>query len=72
VQISPAGGSVVDLARLAERLAGVGTVTARPGVILRLAVGAHELTVFPDGRAIVKGTGDAAIARALYARYVGS
>ena len=31
-----------------------------------------ELTLFPDGRAIIKGTTDAAVARSLYARYVGS
>ncbi len=32
----------------------------------------YELTVFPDGRAIIKGTTDIAIARSLYARYVGA
>jgi len=32
----------------------------------------YELTLFPDGRAIIKGTTDTAIARSLYARYVGS
>jgi adenylyltransferase/sulfurtransferase len=31
-----------------------------------------ELTVFPDGRAIVKGTEDRAVARAAYSRYVGT
>ena len=72
VQVSPATGLALDLTKLAERLAGVGTVIFKASVILRLAVGGHELTVFPDGRAIVKGTGDPAVARALYARYVGS
>lgn len=32
----------------------------------------YEMTLFPDGRAIIKGTTDAAVARSLYARYVGS
>jgi len=32
----------------------------------------YELTLFPDGRAIIKGTTDTAIARSLYARYIGS
>ncbi len=32
----------------------------------------YEMTVFPDGRAIVKGTTDTAVARSLYARYIGS
>jgi adenylyltransferase/sulfurtransferase len=30
------------------------------------------MTVFPDGRAIVKGTTDIGLARSLYARYVGA
>jgi adenylyltransferase/sulfurtransferase len=32
----------------------------------------YEMTLFPDGRAIIKGTTDTAIARSLYAKYVGS
>ena len=32
----------------------------------------YEMTLFPDGRAIIKGTTDKAIARSLYARFVGS
>lgn len=32
----------------------------------------YELTLFPDGRAIIKGTTDTAIARSFYARFVGS
>ena len=32
----------------------------------------HEMTLFPDGRAIIKGTTDPGVARSLYARFVGS
>ena len=32
----------------------------------------YEMTLFPDGRAIIKGTTDTGIARSLYAQYVGS
>jgi adenylyltransferase/sulfurtransferase len=32
----------------------------------------YELTLFPDGRAIIKGTTDTALARTLYAKYVGT
>ena len=39
--------------------------------LARLRIDGYELTVFPDGRAIVKGAEDAAVARGLYARYVG-
>jgi adenylyltransferase/sulfurtransferase len=35
-------------------------------------VDGHEMTVFADGRAIIKGTTDLAVARSLYARYVGT
>lgn len=31
-----------------------------------------EMTLFPDGRAIIKGTTDTGVARSLYARFVGS
>ena len=34
--------------------------------------GTHEVTVFPDGRAIIKGTTDAGVARSVYSRYVGN
>ena len=39
---------------------------------LRAALDPYELTVFPDGRAIIKGTTDPGIARSVYARYVGT
>jgi adenylyltransferase/sulfurtransferase len=40
--------------------------------LLRMDIEDVQLTVFGDGRTIVKGTDDAVQARALYARYVGS
>jgi molybdopterin-synthase adenylyltransferase len=61
----------LDLALLGRRLAAAGRVTATEHLV-RLLVGEHELTVFGDGRAIVKGTSDLAQARSLYARYVGA
>ena len=39
---------------------------------LRANVDSYELTVFPDGRAIIKGTTDVGIARSIYARYIGA
>ncbi|HEX9069555.1 MAG TPA: ThiF family adenylyltransferase [Ktedonobacterales bacterium] len=70
VQVRPLGGGAVDLAELAERLASVGEVASN-GFLLRLRAEGHELTVFPDGRAIIKGTHDLTEARVLYARYIG-
>ena len=63
----------LDLGALADRLGAVGEVRSNR-FLLRFneRAGKHELTIFPDGRAIVKGTTDPAEARALYARYVGA
>jgi adenylyltransferase/sulfurtransferase len=71
VQLSPPAGSRLALSELADKLAGVGHVTRNP-FMLRLAVDDYLLTVFPDGRAIIGGTDDAAVAKTLYARYIGS
>ena len=71
VQVSPGHPTKLDLAELGRRLDGVGAV-ASTAYLVRLTVGAHELTVFADGRAIIKGTSDVAVARSLYARYVGA
>lgn len=56
--------------QLAERLRSVGEVTYND-YLLRFRVDSYELNVFPDGRTIVKGCTDPALARTLYARYVG-
>lgn len=71
VQITPRPARRLDLASLAGRLAEVGPVSASE-YLLRLEVEGVQLTVFADGRTIVKGTDDPARARALFARYVGS
>jgi adenylyltransferase/sulfurtransferase len=60
----------VDLADLARRLAPLADVRANDFAV-RASIDSYELTVFPDGRAIIKGTTDPAVARSLYARYVG-
>lgn len=60
----------IDLPALAARLAPLGEVRANE-FALRFTAPPYDLTVFPDGRAIVKGTADPAIARALYAKYLG-
>jgi adenylyltransferase/sulfurtransferase len=70
VQVRPPVPGQIDLASLAGRLETVGSVRQGPHIV-RLTVPPHELTIFEDGRAIVKGTSDVAVARGLYARYVG-
>lgn len=64
---------VLDLAELSRRVTGASASEVRNNqFLLRFRVAPYEMTVFPDGRAIVKGTQDPAIARSLYARYIGS
>ena len=60
----------LDLAALGERLAALGEVRSNE-FALRFFIAPYEMTVFPDGRAIIKGTQDAGVARSLYARYIG-
>jgi adenylyltransferase/sulfurtransferase len=70
VQVSVHGAPRVDLARLAERLSSAGTVVVNP-FLLRAEIEGYEFTVFPDARAIIKGTTDEERAKVLYARYIG-
>jgi molybdopterin/thiamine biosynthesis adenylyltransferase len=60
----------VSFPQLAQRLASTGEVTFND-YMLRLRVDGYELNLFPDGRAIMVGCTDPAMARALYARYIG-
>jgi adenylyltransferase/sulfurtransferase len=64
------GERQVDLAALGQRLAALGEVRANE-YALRFVIAPHEMTVFPDGRAIIKGTSDTGVARSLYSRYLG-
>ena len=64
-------GAPLDLESLAARLRAAGDVVSNPHLV-RLRAPEGELVVFADGRAIVKGTADAARARSVYARYVGA
>jgi molybdopterin/thiamine biosynthesis adenylyltransferase len=64
-------GRPLDLAELARQLEGLGTVRSNE-FALRFTTGDYEITVFPDGRAIIKGTTDIGVARGIYARYIGN
>ncbi len=61
----------IDLEALRLRLEPLGEVRANQ-FALRFLASPYEMTVFPDGRAIVKGTSDTGVARSLYARYIGA
>ena len=61
----------IDFAEMDRRLQPHGTVRHND-FVLKFWHEPYEMTLFPDGRAIIKGTTDTAVARSLYARYVGS
>jgi molybdopterin-synthase adenylyltransferase len=61
----------LELRELAARLAPLGPVRSNE-FALRFEVPPYLLTIFPDGRAIIKGTTDVGVARSLYARYIGA
>jgi len=62
----------VDLAALSLRLQPLGTVRANSFALMFSPDSETTITLFADGRAIIKGTDDPGVARSLYARYVGS
>ena len=67
------GHRSLDLGELGRRLAKASAAEVRNNAfLLRFRVPPYEMTIFADGRAIVKGTQDPAIARSLYARFIGA
>jgi molybdopterin/thiamine biosynthesis adenylyltransferase len=62
----------LDLTALGTRLKPIVEDVRQNDFLLRFRIAPYEMTVFPDGRAILKGTRDPAVARSLYARYLGA
>ncbi len=71
VQIVPPEERPISLRALAKSLTHAGGVSYNE-FLLTLKLNNYELIVFPTGRAMVKGTADESVARALYAKYVGT
>jgi adenylyltransferase/sulfurtransferase len=71
VHIAAGTSGGIDLANLAARLAPAGEVSANE-FLLRLTAEGCEMTLFADGRAIIRGTSDEAFARDFYDRYAGA
>lgn len=61
----------LDLLMLRQQLAPLGDIRVNE-FALRFTLPPYEMTIFADGRAIVKGTTEPGIARSLYAKYVGN
>jgi len=78
VQITPPPGRTtqgMNLGELAERLAPFGTFRCHDDVLrgeLQADDGAYELMIFPNGRAIIRGTSEPDVARRIYARFIGT
>jgi molybdopterin-synthase adenylyltransferase len=62
----------LNLPELGRRLSPTVDEVRENGFLLRFRVPPYEMTVFADGRAIIKGTRDPSVARSLYARYIGN
>lgn len=71
VQIGRSGSARVDFSSLATRLEPLGQV-AFNDFLLRFRVDDYDITIFRDARSIVRGTSDPAVARGIYARYIGT
>jgi adenylyltransferase/sulfurtransferase len=71
VQVAVRLSDPLNFPEMAQRLSPLGDVRHN-AFMLRFAAEGHEFTVFPDGRAIIKGTNDVAKARTLYSQFVGS
>lgn len=71
VQVAASGDAQLDLARLATQLNGVAQNLRRNDYLLKAQIDDYEFTIFPDQRAIIKGTEDETLAKSLYARYIG-
>lgn len=71
VQIHERGRSL-DLVALGRRLQPTVSDIRQNEFLLSFRADSYQMTIFADGRAILKGTKDPAVARSLYARYIGS
>jgi adenylyltransferase/sulfurtransferase len=70
VQVAHRTASKLNFEEMARHLGMLGEVSYNR-FLLRFMAEGHEFTVFPDGRAIIKGTSDVDRARTLYAKYIG-
>lgn len=71
VQIALRRRGEIDFGALAERLRPAGEVTFND-FLLRFKIDDYDITVFRDARSIIRGTTDPAVARGLYAKYIGA
>lgn len=72
VQVSRVITGKVSLPAIAEKLKRIASApVSQNEFLLRAQIDGYELTLFEDGRGIIKGTDDPDKARSLYAKYLG-
>jgi len=70
ISLDPIHAGAIDLDMLGRRLEALG-IARRAGGVLVADVEGRRLTVFPDGRALIRGVKDETEARSIYAKYIG-
>jgi adenylyltransferase/sulfurtransferase len=70
VQVAHRSPTALNFEDMARHLETLGAVSYNR-FMLKFQADGYDFTVFPDGRAIIKGTNDVDKARTLYAKYVG-
>jgi len=67
-----AGSQTINLDKLQNKLAALGELTRTPYFLrVRLNDPDIELTIFPDGRTIIRGVTDPGRAKSIYSRFIG-
>lgn len=70
IQVNPAKIGNIDFLALSEKLSPLGEVKYNP-YILNFTIGKMEITLFKDGRAIIKNVKDENVAKSVYSEYIG-
>lgn len=70
VQVTPGIPAAIDFPALAEKLSKHGK-TVHNAFLLKFATEKFDMTLFPDGRAIIKGVSETSAARTIYSKYIG-
>lgn len=71
IQVTPADPKEISLDEMADKLGPLGEVKNTPFILI-FKTENEEISLFKDGRAIIKGTNNEKAAQSLYARYIGT
>lgn len=71
VQIVPPSNARISLKNLAKKLNKICKVNLVEGFVLHFNIDKYLISIFPDGRAIIKGARDKEEAKSVYSKYIG-